>query len=159
MNNLETLQAQRTKLQADKAAIERQIQDVELEIEKIRLAAYPHKVGDVIEGRSGRPVKIKRIVAGVDDIFPVVVEKLPSGGWSKRERFMINWDRALASDKDEKATTTPADVVIEPKTGFEPDLSEAYPGQRAWKNAPIGSIEDDAFGDSAFGWRARKETK
>jgi hypothetical protein len=99
MSEIKTLQARVKELEADKRIIESEISVINEEIEAIRLAAYPHKVGDVIPGRSNRLVKIVRIVAGVDDVFPVVVEKLPSGGWSKRERFQINWDLHYDDDK------------------------------------------------------------
>lgn len=92
-NQMKTLQARLKMLEVQKHVIEDQMSQVTREMEAIMLASYPHKVGDVIEGRRGQPVKIVKIHASPDDVWPVVVEKLPSGGWSKRERFMINWDR------------------------------------------------------------------
>lgn len=92
---LKDLQTQLDALKAEKAAAESKFDDqirvVAREMESIRLAAYPHKVGDVIDYH-GTPAKIVRIHAYTDDIIPTVVTKLPSGGWSKRERMMFNWD-------------------------------------------------------------------
>ena len=139
-NRMEMLQAQLKGLEADKHTLETEIAEVQQEMDAIQLAAYPHKVGDVIQSR-GRTVKIVRITAGLDDVIPTVVYKLPSGGWSKREHMLIDWKKVFAKEDAAKEAAEKAAIKeAEARTAAAPEAAED---------------DVDMFSDEHNGWRAK----